>query len=237
MSLILTLSLTNTTRAHIHKGSKGLYYCIEDDNASEDDKLFPIYYDIHFPLQWTLEEKTTYIYYDNEKILFTTGPLHCNNCKLYGYYNGVFIGYCINCAEEFEYKRGNGMTDLVGLELNEDMVAFDLTNIVKENSMWNTYLKNVNLDDIGDEKLQEEYELYKDLPDLIDIKEEQEEEEQEEEQEQEEKNNYDIQFPSEEEQYEDEEDEEDEEDKEERKYKLFKDKFMEKYDYDSFDEY
>ena len=79
-----------------------------------------------------------------------------------------------------------------GIELNETMVAFDLTNYKKENSMWNTYLKDVNLNEIGDEKIYQDYEMYKDLPDLIEIKEEEEEEE--EEGEEEELIDYDYEF-------------------------------------------
>ena len=77
----------------------------------------------------------------------------------------------MNCADTFQFKRGNGMTDLYK-EVDESMIALDLTNFKKENSMWNTYLKDINLNEIGDEKLKEEYEIYKDLPDLISIEEE-----------------------------------------------------------------
>jgi len=211
MSLILTLPLSNITRANIYKGSKGLYYYIEDDNACEDDKLFPVYYDIHFPLQWALNEKIVDTYHGE----IVTGPPHCDNCKDYGYYNGVFIGYCLNCAEVFDYTRGNGMTNIgPGIELDETMVAFDLTDYKKENSMWNTYLKNINLDDIGDQKLYEDHEMYKDLPYLIKTKKEEEEN----------SSNYDDQFPNEIEDYEDEY-YEDECDEEERKYETLKDRY------------
>jgi ankyrin repeat protein len=47
------------------------------------------------------------------------------------------------------------MTDLYK-EVDENMKAFDLSNYKKENSMWNTYLKDVNLNEIGDDKLEEE---------------------------------------------------------------------------------
>jgi hypothetical protein len=161
MSLIVTLPLNNVQKVNIYQGTHGKYYCIQ---KMEHDDLFPIYYDIHFPLHWALNEKK--YYYLNDK--YITGPLHCTNCKDYGFYNGVFIGYCLNCAKELEYTRGNGMIDEEGVEFDETMVNFDLNDYNRENSMWNTYLKDVDLREMGDVQLKEEYEMYKDLPDLID---------------------------------------------------------------------
>lgn len=176
MSKIATIPLTRENRVHIYQGTSGKYYCIENDNDNDEIKLFPIYYDIHFPLDWVIHQKQTHIYYNGKILLTVPGPQDCDNCKYFGYYNGVFIGYCLNCADELEYKRGNGMTPIgPGVELDETMVAFDLTNYKKENSMWNTYLKDVNLNEIGDEKLYEDYELYKDLPELIEITEKEQE--------------------------------------------------------------
>lgn len=161
MSLIATLPINNVQKVNIYQGTHGKYYCIR---KKEHDDLFPIYYDIHFPLHWALNEQV--YYYLNDK--YITGPLHCENCRDYGYYNGVFIGYCINCAKELEYTRGNGMIDEEGVEFDETMVNLDLNDYNRENSMWNTYLKNVEFREIGDVHLKEEYEIYKDIPDLID---------------------------------------------------------------------
>ena len=201
MSLVATLPLTNEQTVYIFQGSNGKYYHIKDSSVKTNFTTI-INYDIHFPLDWIFSEETSYCPYGKP---FTTGPLSCLNCKEHGFYNGVFISYCANCAQEFEYKRGNGVIE-VGIEINEEMAAFDLSEIKKENSMWNTYLKNVNLNEIGDTQLKEEYELYKDLPDLISIEED---------------NNYDAQFKDDEEDYEYEYEAEysdpDEDDKKERK--------------------
>jgi hypothetical protein len=35
-----------------------------------------------------------------------TGPKECDHCKLCGFYNGVFIGYCANCASQYDNVRG-----------------------------------------------------------------------------------------------------------------------------------
>jgi hypothetical protein len=213
MSRVFTLPLTFESRLHVFEGTEGMYYYIENDHDSDEKKLFPIYYDIHFPLNWVFNEEIIYSPFGENTL---TGPSSCDNCKYYGFYNGVFIGYCLNCANVFDYTRGNGMTPEQGVELDETMVAFDLTNYKKENSMWNTYLKDVNLNEIGDAKLYQEYEMYKDLPDLISIEE----------------NNYDNQIPIEEEQENEYENEyeyvEDEYDKYEKRLNLFKYKCQER---------
>jgi len=167
MSIIAILNLKENINIEILQGSCGKYYRILENNYN----LLAINYDIHFPLEWALFKNSFLI---NGEI-YNTGPNYCKNCQFYGFHNGVFLGYCMNCAEVFNFTRGNGMTDLYK-EVDENMVAFDLTNFKKENSIWNTYLKDISLNEIGDEKLKEEYEMYKDLPDLISIKEENDEE-------------------------------------------------------------
>ena len=133
------------------KGSYGEYYSVNGTN-----------YDIHFPIEWVFQTPT-------EMDTPCFGPEECNLCAEYGYYRGVFIGYCLHCAKHADFKRGNGMISS-GVEM--DQVEADLLGIPiqykKENSMWNTYLKDVSWEEIGDSKLEEEYQLYKDMPDLID---------------------------------------------------------------------
>jgi len=91
-------------------------------------------YDIHFPLEWAIHPKR---FHDN----YASCPSDCNNCLEYGSYNGVFIGYCLNCATEYGYERGNGF-ETYGVERSGD-------GREEKNSVWNTYLKNVKLDEIG----------------------------------------------------------------------------------------
>jgi hypothetical protein len=170
---VATIPITLEISIKIFQGSHGKYYYIDYLGKNEDS--LTIYYDIHFPLNWLFNEefKMYPCPSSNNNNLNSdslTGPNHCSNCRNFGYYNGVFIGYCLNCAAEFENSRGNGMTDIEeGLELNEHMVAFDLTYFKKEYSIWNTYLKNVSLQEIGDLSLKADYDLYKDLPDLIPV--------------------------------------------------------------------
>ena len=91
-------------------------------------------YDIHFPLEWAIHPKR---FDDN----YASCPSDCNNCLEYGSYNGVFIGYCLNCARAYGYERGNGF-ETYGVERSGD-------GREEKNSVWNTYLKNVKLDEIG----------------------------------------------------------------------------------------
>ena len=94
-----------------------------------------VQYDIHFPLHWALEPKQL-------EDGFVCGPSYCNNCLEYGSYRGVFIGYCLNCAYEYGYERGNGF-------LYHGVECLVGNGREAKNSVWNTYLKNVNLEDIG----------------------------------------------------------------------------------------
>ena len=42
-----------------------------------------------------------------------TGPEQCGNCAIYGTYNGQFIGYCANCADNvYHGTRGRGFVDV-----------------------------------------------------------------------------------------------------------------------------
>ena len=41
-----------------------------------------------------------------------TGPEECDNCSFHGSWNGVFIGYCMNCAEyTYDFQRGHGFIE------------------------------------------------------------------------------------------------------------------------------
>ena len=94
-------------------------------------------YDIRFPISWVFQ------YPLEEDINF--GPETCYNCFMNGYYNGVFIGYCSSCAHLANYQRGNGMIN--GMEINGSV----------ETSIWNLYLQNTSLEEIGDVNLFIEY--------------------------------------------------------------------------------
>jgi hypothetical protein len=68
-----------------------------------------------------------------------TGPEECGNCSFYGSWNGVFIGYCANCAEHiYEYRRGHGFIEH-GEELDLDIIPLRAMD---------TYLHGVKLDEI-----------------------------------------------------------------------------------------
>jgi hypothetical protein len=72
-----------------------------------------------------------------------SGPVDCDNCRHYGSWNGVFIGYCINCANNplYEGQRGRGMMSQ-GIELYK--------TISKNISMYDSYFKDADLEKVGD---------------------------------------------------------------------------------------
>jgi hypothetical protein len=86
-------------------------------------------YALEFPDEWI----TSHIH--------GTGP-ECYNCQDSASWRGVIIGYCPNCAEEYDgFSRGPGFYSKA--------VEFPQKNCPKENSAFNTYLKGASLEDIG----------------------------------------------------------------------------------------
>ena len=169
MSLIATISYTDEIKINIYQGTHGKYFNIEDNK--KDTFVNKINYDSHFPLNWILNEKH---FYEGLECKLT-GPIHCKYCRDYGHYNGVFIGYCSRCADQFNWSRGCGFLTAPDQPPGIEIKTYMKTTIHgcfildhhKKNSMWETYLKGVTLDQIGDTKLAEEIELYKDMPELI----------------------------------------------------------------------
>jgi hypothetical protein len=142
MTELAKLFINSNISLTIHSGSSGKYYNLNNIN-----------YDIHFPIEWALDDELYYC--EEDKKSYMCGPVKCMNCKTNGYYNGVFIGYCCSCAKLLNYERGNGMI-YNGIEVNDincNSLYIDSINIKKENSVWNNYLKDVKLTEIGDELL------------------------------------------------------------------------------------
>ena len=108
------------------------------------------------------EGKCTYYTYDEEMYAGTfpeewvtchedfTCPKNCNNCNHFGSWNGVFLGYCVNCSE-FIYKGGRGRGFIaIGCENKSDW-------ILQYPSIFETYLNGVNHYDIGDVDFMDSY--------------------------------------------------------------------------------
>lgn len=169
MTLLVTIPLNQNKNINIFQGTHGKYYTIEEYFPC-DPRTFGILnneilkYDIHFPISWA-EDDQEYIL---DNVETQVGPKYCYNCIEFGFHNGVFIGYCANCALQLEYSRGNGLLP-TGEEVSPETVAFDIENIKIENSIWNTYLNDCKKEEIGDLNLKEEYDMYKDLPPLLEM--------------------------------------------------------------------
>lgn len=156
MELIETVTLRNNNKLlkYIYKGSFGKVYKLDIINNKNSN----IYYDIHFPDEWLFNEKESQ--YDGKK--WITGPLNCNYCRKQGIWNGVFIGYCNKCAEIHMYERGRG---LFGYKTDKGK-PYEVEKIIKNkyiidtphfSSIFDTYLKNVNINEIGDVELNKIY--------------------------------------------------------------------------------
>lgn len=85
------------------------------------------WYHEKFPEEWAKNHATT------------TGPIECLNCRDYGCINGIFIGYCVNCAIfAYEGERGRGF-ESSGCECeDEDVLVYP--------SAFDTYLLGVDTD-------------------------------------------------------------------------------------------
>jgi hypothetical protein len=91
--------------------------------------LNEFWYHENFPLEWAKHHEEE------------TGPSNCNNCAYFGSINGIFIGYCCNCADYvYNFERGRGFID-IGVE----DIADDSMNHA---SAFDTYLKGVDIEAI-----------------------------------------------------------------------------------------
>jgi hypothetical protein len=91
-----------------------------------------------FPEEWVLDH------------LPGTGPKECGNCADYGSWNGVFLGYCANCAQYvYNGVRGRGFID-IGKEFPSEELIIDADFVLDGPSVFDTYLKDVLPDEVGD---------------------------------------------------------------------------------------
>lgn len=71
-----------------------------------------------------------------------TGPHNCFQCMEHGFWNGVFIGYCKNCASLYQGNRGRGFVS-TGVEYSGHNMAYVA-------SIFTTYMKGIHPHQIGD---------------------------------------------------------------------------------------
>jgi len=127
-------------------------------------RIVDIPFDINIPDTWIVNEKR---YFDNDSETHRiTGPITCGGCRRNGFWNGVFIAYCNVCAEIHDHERGlglfRGLTDK-GLPyeaehcITNNLFGTRIYKLQKEKSMWNTYLKNIDLSLVGDQELKDKY--------------------------------------------------------------------------------
>jgi hypothetical protein len=93
-----------------------------------------------------------------------TGPHSCTNCRAFGSWNGVFIGYCVNCAQyDYEFSRGHGF-----LKPGQEISKKNANTI----GAMQSYLKNIEPDCIGDREIFDSYAVHYGCNDSDDFAEE-----------------------------------------------------------------
>ena len=90
-----------------------------------------------------------------ENHLNGTGPNECMNCGKYGSWNGVFVAYCINCANKYKSIRDNRGN---GVYIYETMQEIEQES---KKSAFNTYLLGVDFEQIGDKSMLDSEQVYK----------------------------------------------------------------------------
>ena len=94
-----------------------------------------VIYATQFPSNWAKNHK------------MNTGPHNCAKCRAHGFWNGVFVCYCLSCANMYDYKRGGGV-HIGGLSNGEYGVYRPSVK-----AAYNSYLFSIPLDDIGDKSI------------------------------------------------------------------------------------
>ena len=86
-----------------------------------------VVYSEHFPIGWALNPMTVTEGSDGVDITRILGPgtsrKHCKNCSYSGSHWGVFLGYCVGCAQEYGGERGAGFVDR-GIYLGEEPATY-----------------------------------------------------------------------------------------------------------------
>lgn len=115
------------------------YDHIEIDEENEWKTYRGFKYHLNFPDDWILNE----IEHTGRACWNCVGTCIEDPIPGYAMWDGIVIGYCANCAEVYEFKRGPGFIEC-GLE----------NTILDVPSAFDTYLKNVVLlDDDGNDAL------------------------------------------------------------------------------------
>jgi hypothetical protein len=158
MSFIGTTNYLPLVKFHHYQGSHGKFKRVEISG-----KLINVPFDENFPDKWIVDER---LYYDDDiEMDRITGPITCGWCRK-AIFKGVIVGYCTKCAEIHELKRGNGMFGYLtdkGIPyeaekcITSNLFGTQITNYSKEKSMWNTYMKDVDINCVGDKDLNVKY--------------------------------------------------------------------------------
>lgn len=121
-----------------------------------------IKYSIHFPIEWALYD--TFIEPQLQQLAngddsshhHYVGSTHCENCKKYGTYKGVFIQYCKDCTKTHRPGCHCILQDIVPKQVNGELYGYECDH---PHCVFKTYLKDINLFTIGKKSIQRKISL------------------------------------------------------------------------------
>ena len=140
---------------YFKRGSQGFYYTI-----NKDGKEFA--FDGHFPILWAMRElkvsdfPASSFHENVPKDYIVTGAFNCKVCEVLGSFNGVITSYCINCLTLLQSK-GENCGCLCMYHISSGKCATKNVDCPSpcesEDCCFKTYLKGVNLWEIGDREM------------------------------------------------------------------------------------
>lgn len=123
----MTDASTNNEVVYFDSDSPVRYNCGKEYYTIKRDDGEHVLYIGRFPLEWAISHKKG------------TGPNECTNCLHSGSKDGVFIGYCANCADYIYHgTRGKGLYD-----------NFEESPRDKGYSIFDTYLTGMDMTFVG----------------------------------------------------------------------------------------
>jgi hypothetical protein len=125
------------TSVHIFNQGQCQFYIVDN-----------IKYHIRFPIDWAISHKTfTYPGLPG----YGTGPKQCFNCRDYGSFRGIFVGYCSNCLIDYNNDRG------IIIDPGSDIANMSNKTIWRQYPyMFNVDKYNIGLEETGEEETDEE---------------------------------------------------------------------------------
>ena len=113
MQFQFTLQKTKTKMSRYYDSAPSLYE-IQCENGEIDEEAWryePVDYEDFYTIE-SYKYSNTFPKEWAQNHLEGTGPEQCGNCYDHGSRDGVFLGYCLNCADyDYNGERGPGLAE------------------------------------------------------------------------------------------------------------------------------